>query len=205
MKNFDNNYVEILIKNARFSITCQQLLYNLCKEIVYPVYRSMLSYAKAYGCNEDELNACLDDAFMKLIYEPTRTFTNFDSFFRKSYEFCVLDFIKTNKRYYEKVSPKDDFDLLFDDTNSLKKYDETGLIEKSIESDIFDYIDVNREKFRYLEIIILNYLSIGLSLYEIKEKMGCSYSKISFNYKSLISKLQIAFGQDKNNLKNAKK
>lgn len=84
-----------IIKEAREgSKVKQKLLYSYCKHLVYPMATNYLNYALKFGLNLQDLMDLLNETYYKLLTEKCSSYTNFDAYFRRKYEFDLLNILK---------------------------------------------------------------------------------------------------------------
>lgn len=190
MKTIKIGEIEQFVESSKTNKDKQRELYQYCQQIVTKVTNSYLSHAKKYGINREELESCVADALYIVLKKKNLKYDNFDSYFRKRYEFCILNLILYNEKFYEKH--KIFSDIYYNRLEEKKRVVDVVEDKNSVANvaEILTFMHEHSELFDYNEASVIAFYHCGYSLNEIAHKFHWSYSKTKKFFEGTLKKIK---------------
>ena len=191
----NNSELNMLLIEARSgSIYHQKMLYKKCQTIIQPLVYHYSHYALKFGINRQDLLDIMNETFLKILVEDIEFYENFQSYYRKKYEFDVLRLFKSlktrkNAIFIEALKPiyKEDgaenietISSPKDNDNDFRKRLEIVLILQ----ELFERKDLNK-----IECEIVERLLNGFKIIEIVPLLNVSEYKVRTSIKKVIKKI----------------
>lgn len=175
------NYDELIIKSRHGSICHQKQLYKICLNLIQPVLYKYFAYCKHLGINREDLTNLMNETFLALMCEEVYHYSNFESYFKKKYEYDVLEALKNSKTIKRRIF----CEALLDkekDKNIEKPSKETGDYSDEVKKyvDAFSFIDTlkKNEELNKNDITIFREYINGYKISEIGTLFNVSSYKI---------------------------
>lgn len=198
----DINY--LICSSKAGDIASQKELYSLCVFYCQVVIYKYEPSVKKLGFTHNDLVDIVNDAYYSLLVEKTQEYINFVSYFRKKYEFYLLNEIRervrpSNAQFYKALG---NFSAYEGDYIQELAEEYTN---QAFEDEVVDYVsgknlmnvalNESNELTRDERNILKQYVS-GFSLLEISKKIKNTYYLTKKKFDSLVDKLEDLFTRD---------
>ena len=208
MLNKNLNYNELIIKARHGSICHQKQLYKICLNIIQPVLYKYFSYCKHLGINREDLTNLMNETFLALMCEDVYHYSNFESYFKRKYEYDVLAILKSNNTIKGRI-----FCEALLDKEKDKKIDKSAKDDVENDDEVKKYIDAfsfidtlkKKEELNEKDLTIFRDYLNGYKIKEIGSLFNLSSYKIRNSIRKTIKVIIDLKNFDSSNLGNEKR
>ena len=164
--------------------------------LIQPILFKYLTYAFSLGLNQGDLKNLMNETYFKLYKENKTYYENFSSYYRKKYEFDLLNLFKKmrnkdNLRLREALSLSSTSDTNFLEERlaaSINYLNETGESKDRETRLLLDYLESKRA-YKSIELEALRMYLNGFTIPEIASLSGLTEYKIRTYIKNSIKKI----------------
>lgn len=208
MLNKNLNYNELIIKARHGSICHQKQLYKICLNIIQPVLYKYFSYCKHLGINREDLTNLMNETFLALMCEDVYHYSNFESYFKRKYEYDILAILKSNNTIKGRI-----FSEALLDKEKDKKIDKSTKDDVESDDEVKKYIDAfsfidtlkKKEELNEKDLTIFRDYLNGYKIKEIGSLFNLSSYKIRNSIRKTIKVIINLKNFDSSNLGNEKR